>query len=258
MKNLQMNKINLFATLLCFAAACFSPLQASGDLVMHLSGDGDSLDQSGNGHHGQNGNLNGPTFTGGVLGQAFSFDSADEFLTVDANAALEPTNISVAFWVKTQASGGIKLLVDSSHGGTNGNFGWAIQMTSGGQVGIAYGNGGGFPALDSTTNLADDQFHHFAATLDGTNMRTYVDGVLETTASYSGTPMGTGEQIRIGRHHSLGRQFSGLMDDIRVYNHALTSSEVQALAAVPEPTSCLVLAFGAVTLAMRRRRNTRR
>lgn len=252
-----MRKISLyFASLLFVIGTCFCPLVASGDLVMHLSGDGDSLDQSGNGH---NGNLqNGTAFTSGALGQAFSFDGVDDFITVDADAALEPTNISVAFWVKAQASGGIKLLVDSSHGSSNGNFGWAIQMTSGGQVGIAYGNGGSFPALDSTTNLADDQFHHFAATLDGTNMRTYVDGVLETTASYSGTPMGTGEEIRIGRHHSLGRQFSGLMDDIRVYNHALSGTEVQALAAVPEPTSCFVLAFGAAALVTRRRRTTRR
>ena len=223
------------------------------DQVMHLRGDGTSLDSTGNGHDGSL--INGTSYAVGKLGQAFSFDGVNDHITVNASGDLEPSpEISVAMWIKATAGGGIKLLMDSSHGSSNGNFGWAIQMTNAGAVGLAYGNGSSFPAIDSTTIIGDGTFHHFATTLDGTDMRIYVDGVLEATSSYSGTPMGTGQQIRLGRHFSLNRQYNGLLDDVRIYNHALSGSEVLGLTSVPEPGALSLLVLAAAGMVARRRR----
>ncbi len=237
------------AAVITFCAVSIS----SADIVMHLKGDGTALDATTNGHDGSL--VNGTSYAAGKLGQAFSFDGVDDHITVNASGDLEPSpEISVAMWIKAMPSGGLKLLADSSHGSSNGNFGWAIQMTSAGRVGIAYGNSSGFPALDSTTVLADNTFHHFAATLDGTDMRIYVDGILDGTASYSGTPMGTGQEIRLGRHFSLTRQYNGLLDDVRIYNNALSGSQVLALTSVPEPSSIGYLLFVGIGIAARRKR----
>ncbi|MFK7770439.1 MAG: LamG domain-containing protein [Mariniblastus sp.] len=224
---------------------------ARADLVMHLAGDGDAIDQTGNGH---NGTLSGASFGTGKFGQAFSFTGTNDVVTVNASSDLEPTDFSVAMWINTNdSSSGIKLLMDSSHGSSNGPFGWAVQMNNG-RAGLAYGNGSTFPGLGSTIDIRNSGFRHFAATIGASTMSVYLDGSLDSTASFTGTPMGTGAQIRLGKHFSLNRQFSGLLDDVRIYNHALSSAEVQQLSSVPEPSSLLTSFLLLGAMALRRRK----
>jgi hypothetical protein len=73
---------------------------------------------------------------------------------------------------------------------------------------------------------------HLAGTYDGTNIRLYVNGVLvRTTLMTAGMP-GTVGPLRIGGNEvSLpfgGQFFKGLIDEIRIYNRALSQAEIQS------------------------------
>lgn len=108
----------------------------------------------------------------------------------------------------------------------------------------------------------DDTWHHLVMTVDLSTslMSLYVDGALANTQAATVIP--TFVQFEVGR---LGRvtqtkvdPFDGLIDDVQVYNHALSQSEVQFLfnnpgTAVPEPGSLVLAGIGLLSLARRRR-----
>ena len=225
-------------------------------LIAHWTGDGTAVDATGNGHDGT---LTGVTYDTGVIGQAFKFDGANDYITVAGNAALQPPTISVAMWFKASSKVNDQLLLDSSHG--TGQAGWAVQIlgtfrnaSQENHIDFAYGNGLTFPHVQSTSIITDNAWHHVLATLNGTDMRIYVDGMLENTTLYSVNPPvastnNGGGSLRFGKHYALNRQFTGLLDDVRIYNTAVSS--------VPEPTSLAIFGIGALCMgagAARRRK----
>lgn len=89
-------------------------------------------------------------------------------------------------------------------------------------------------------------------------MQLFVDGALNATAAYSGTPgpsTANGGNIRLGNHYLFSRPLNGLLDDVRIYNHALSQTGVSRLAAgVPEPGSMILWPVAMLAIAARRRR----
>ena len=229
----------------------------SADVILHYSANGNVLDSSGNGHDGAL--FNGATYGTGVAGQAFSFDGINDFLEGPVVPQINPNAFSAAFWVNAAPVNGLQLVFDSSHGGTrNGSINWegfAFQFFSNNHIDFAFGNGTAFPHVLSTSVVADNSFHHVAATFDGSLMSLYIDGVLDNTAAFSGTPNISGRPIRLGNHDQLtNRALNGLVDDVRLYNEVLSASQVQALANIPEPGSLALLAPAAIVMFMRRKR----
>ena len=119
--------------------------------------------------------------------------------------------------------------------------------------------------------MSEAAWHHIAVTYNGTDFENtlYFDGVQVDTRRLTGGPSyGPSESSWIGKATSNGnnlrfgtddqlpsRTFNGLLDDIRIYDHELSASEVAAL--VPEPTSYLLTLVGiGMVLAARRRRKS--
>jgi uncharacterized repeat protein (TIGR02543 family) len=92
----------------------------------------------------------------------------------------------------------------------------------------------------TTVYPIDGTWMHVAATFDGTAMRLYINGVLEATMTPpAGTTIATNDlPLTVGAQDgtTASRWFMGQMDDVRVYNRALSLSEIQALAGVVAPT----------------------
>lgn len=224
--------------------------ESHGDLVAHWTGDNTAVDATGNGH---NGTINGATFATGVFGDAFAFDGSNDSVIVSANADLEPSSLSISLWVKAVQETHIRNLIDSTHGA--GQSGFALQIDAANNMTFAYGNGSGFPQVNGAFNVFDGDFHHVVATLDGTTMRLYFDGVAGPTVAYSGIVSPSGRDIQIGHSLPLNRPLDGFLDDVRLYNHTLSALEVSALfSPVPEPASGFVLALTALGLLGTRRR----
>ncbi|MBL7796806.1 MAG: DUF1573 domain-containing protein, partial [Saprospiraceae bacterium] len=167
-----------------------------------------------------------------VPGAALAFDGLDDGITIPHDPALQPAQITVSAWVKANSTQAemLSVLVDKSHGFTDFT-GWVLEMING-KAQFAYGNGASFPDVFSTTNIQDDTWHHVTGTLDGTTLAIYVDGVLENTAPYSGTPAGNTRQAEIGFSWGGGtpaRFLNGHMDEVRIYNRPLCQPEIQTL-----------------------------
>jgi hypothetical protein len=86
--------------------------------------------------------------------------------------------------------------------------------------------GGDDQSVSGTTALSTTDWTHIAATFDGAVFRLYVNGTLATAAPLSGQIVTSAGALRIGGNSVWGEFFAGLIDEVRVYNRALTASEI--------------------------------
>ena len=83
------------------------------------------------------------------------------------------------------------------------------------------------------SSLAPDVWSHVATTYDGTTQRLFVNGVEVASRAQAGPLKKSSNPLRIGGNNIWGEYFQGLIDEVRVYNRALTATEIQADMSIP-------------------------
>lgn len=157
-------------------------------------------------------------------------------ITVQPDPDFNSTNGTICFWVNyngspTGTGTGGAMLFDRRAGTGNAGDGAIIDMSTSG--GITFQAHGG-TSFSSGGIVNDGDWHHVAITYGQTtndSVSIYIDGNLDTsavnTANWIWAP---NEQIELGRSHdSYFYVYGGGMDDFRIYNRILTSSEVQSV-----------------------------
>lgn len=92
------------------------------------------------------------------------------------------------------------------------------------------------PDLLGTTTVSDGNWHHLAVTYDGSIGKLYVDGVAEASFTYGGTlGHGTNNSLKIGQGSSATYGFVGDLDEVALYDHALTQGEMTQRFALRRP-----------------------
>ena len=92
----------------------------------------------------------------------------------------------------------------------------------------------GIPANgpNGTISVNDDRWHHVCGTYDGETIRLYIDGVLDVEGPYTGLINTSTQPIRISENaQATGRQWDGILDEVRVYNYAISETDLRALTA---------------------------
>jgi hypothetical protein len=189
-------------------------------LVSRWHADGDALDDAGGNH----GTLSGTArFGPGRLGEGFVFDG-NGAVELGHPAKLQLQDFTVEAWVKrsraTQASptpGGGEIL-------SYGHNGYAVGMTDDGLLCLSKVDG---EAVYSTILITDLQFHHLAVTKAGQSVAFYVDGALDRTAACRAT-FTFETTAAIGGWGDDGGRFLGTIDELSVYDRALSAQEIQA------------------------------
>jgi sugar lactone lactonase YvrE len=204
------------------------PIPAPAGLVSLWSAENNANDSA----DGNNGTLmNGATFASGMVGQAFSFDGADDYVNVPDNSNLDLTTaITFVAWVNPGNPAGEMGMVDKTQTPDNANYRFYVK-----NAGHNPGNytGTPFQAYLATSSLPTGQFSHVAITLGGGAISFYVNGspVSHTTVFGSGLPsvgQANNGPLRIGRD-IIGRFFQGRLDEVQLYNRVLSGSEIQSI-----------------------------
>ncbi len=166
-------------------------------------------------------------------GTALRFDGVDDYVSIPHDPALNAYPLTITAWIKTArvssaVDGIITKYFDASFNGyslnlRNGNL-YAWYLRSGGSVVVnPFGLDGGF--------IADGQWHHIAFVISSAGGTLYVDGNFRNSVAWTGTPgapTGT-EPLQFGRYHNYPNSFSGEMDEITLWNRALSADEVNYL-----------------------------
>ena len=202
---------------------------------------GNANDDSGNGN---NGTVNGASLTTDRFGNsnsAYSFDGLSNY--IDLNEQL-PNIFSISLWVsvssfKTYIAPGNNIIGSTMIGTFNNNFGFSgfACGTSGvtnqyGQHGAAFWNPNpNNISVTATTNLSLNQWKNLIITYDGTNLKYYVNGVLEGNSNAIFTQNQMDLFVGARQFHLNGPDFffDGKIDDVGVWNRALTPSEITSL-----------------------------
>lgn len=176
-------------------------------------------------NYGNNGTLtNGPVWTTDTpsgKGSALSFDGVNDYVDAKNGTSLNITKeITIEAWAKYGTMSGSRDILN--HSGCNGYFLYAI-----GGSGIALGQQCNGDTLKGTKDINDNKWHHLVGTYDGTTARIYIDGVLNNSNTKSWTFSNNGN-LSIGRAgDSNSEYFNGLIDGVRIYSKALSSSQIK-------------------------------
>lgn len=184
--------------------------------------------------------LGGVSYPIAKVGSGFFFDSNDDRVDIPHNNALNPGagGFTVQFWMRgTKAQPAyFSALLDKSHGWVD-STGWTLHSwTSDGHVSFAIGQGGGagagnFNEVRSTTDVLDGVFHLVTAIWAGTHALLFVDGVLEDDHAWP-APANNTRPFHLGYFWGGGtpqRFFRGALDDVMIFNRALTPQEIAAV-----------------------------
>ena len=187
------------------------------------------VDRSGRGHTGT---ISGATWsTQGKFGGALSFDGVNDWVTIGDTAALDlTTGMTLEAWVAPSTlSGWRTALLKERPGG----LAYALYTSGDDTRPSGYVAAPGDVAVIGSASLPVNTWTHVALTYDGANLRLFVNGVqVRTTALSSAITTSTGV-LRIGGNSVWSEFFQGRIDDVRIYNRALTAGEIQADMAAP-------------------------
>lgn len=169
--------------------------------------------------------------------------SAPNIVTIpDNNVFSFSNNFTLSAWVKLNNTGVKQLVINKwVCGGTQLEY--QLGVDSGNRAFIIFSNGtGAYVNATGTNNLSTGIWYHLVGTYDGTKLVIYVDGNEErrtstTSSMFNSTAnltFGAGEAISSNRNCEEGSttisRFTGLIDDVKIYNQALSSSNILTLA----------------------------
>lgn len=179
-----------------------------------------TVDVSGNDNHGQLIGDPVPVWTSGVSSNALLFDGAQNEVQVPDAPALSPANaLTIAVWVKAATNLTSEAVAKWS---TTTNAGSYLLSLTNGLPKLELMLGGTYTSVVGQTSLSSTNWHLLAGTYDGSTMKVYLDGVLAGWSAVTGTVDVVSDPLRFGL-------LAGQLDDIRLYNTALTVTNLFAL-----------------------------
>ena len=218
-------------------ARWLAPIAPPSGLVSWWRGENNGLDTLG----ANNGTLHSASsfaFAAGKVGQAFSFSgAATEYIDAASSASLNfgANDFAIATWIKTSIPSATytwKRLITKR--GTSGN--WYSLALNGPVAGAVTFEIAASVSMSSNVAVNDGKWRHIAVSRDpvGTpsrKYRLYIDGVENSSLTDNGWNLDNSAPLEIGRWstESNGGIYSGLMDEVQIYNRSLTAGEIQSI-----------------------------
>ncbi len=183
--------------------------------------------------YGNNGTRSGnaTTYSPGKFGTAGTFDGTNDYTTITDSDTYTMSDLTIAAWVKTSDDVG-EIVSHFTTGSPWVGFVMNVGENGGASSGklclwTSGGGGNGWDCADQTVN--DNAWHHIAVTFQSSGATGtaiyYIDGT-EATSTTKYTPGDGANPVKFGENNDGGRDYSGLIDDVRIYNYARTPRQI--------------------------------
>lgn len=242
----------------------FASQEVQAALQAFYTFEGNANDVSGNGNDGT---VFGATGTAsGFEGSAFQFNGTGNYIEIpiNVNPGVLP-QLTWGAWVNADVNNGIRQVLSHDNGGFDRSLG--MDGRGGGGVPPDWSSFMGTGVLGSGVDVVTGDWVFLAAVYDQTtnSVRLHVDDLSVTVSGSFGSGHNT---VRIGSNPSFGEFFGGRIDNVFIYDEALSVSRIEEIrlggagaiqAAIPEPTTFVVwslLASLGLSFGWRRRRRT--
>ncbi|WP_053203293.1 LamG-like jellyroll fold domain-containing protein [Jiangella muralis] len=183
------------------------------------------------------GTSNNGTYTGAVMpghpgGLAGDPDTAAQFMggyvSVPDSESLSPTGqFTLEAWVNLDDVCGQYGLVEKYDAPAFN--GYLLRVTPGGRLSaFTLGGDGQLASVTGQSVVMPDEWHHVVAVYDGTSLSVYLDGELDGSVATTFDPVDGMTDLKLGaRGDDAGARLRGVLDEVAVYDHALTAERVQ-------------------------------
>lgn len=197
--------------------------------------------------YGNDGTLvNGPSWVDGKYGKALSFDGIDDYVNIPDSPSLRVQSFTLEAWIYMthrpyQHGTRHSAIINKLHyQGSSGTKGYKLQFeaptSDNDHLVISLGDSVTQRFLidyNSNNDLTLHEWHHIIGTYNGTIANLYIDGELKSSSTpvtyaivHDDAPLAIGYEITSG---AKDVRFKGLIDNVMVYNRALSAEEIQSL-----------------------------
>ena len=163
----------------------------------------------------------------------YRFDGTNDQIDIADNVNLDLSDaLSIECLFKTEAINTYQELVNKADGTGAATSPYRLNITNGGLLNAYVANGSSANTAVTSSQLTAGQWYHAVFTADGSNLKLYLNGTLVDTESQSITPETQNGILTIGRWGDTGGEyypFLGEMQKVRLYNKALTATEVKEM-----------------------------
>ncbi len=217
-------------------------------LVANYLFSGNANDTSGNNN---NGTVVGASMSMDRFGNpnsAYSFNGTSDYISLPSGNTSSLNIISdytISFWIKTTDDSGLLTSLGDNVSGPPNAEGYLTGLNGGnvgnGKIGAATR---GLWNSSNTNTLADNNWHHIVAVLKSDTLQIYIDNMLDNQVTGVASPLSWNGNRVLGCRHDLfmtaAANYGGLLDDLFIYNHALTYCDIDSLFNNPNPLSSYV------------------
>ncbi len=202
-------------------------------------------DSSGKGNHGTF--VGTPQWVAGYYRGALQFNGQDSYVEIPTSPSLEiRSKVTVAAWVKWTDAGDtwLCILANGQQNGPWENYGLFVNRSSRFAYFTLSLNDMHTPNQAPNNTIEAGRWQHLCGTWDGAAARIYVDGKLVFEQARAGTLTSPRMPLRLGHRNGSPHYYNGIMDEVAVFDQALTQAEILAamqglapaeLAADPRP-----------------------
>jgi hypothetical protein len=188
-----------------------------------------SFDKSGNGNRGTLTGSNGlPVRTSGKLGQGMGFDGVDDYIELPG-AFNNFSSWTFTHWVRSPAAPTGDNVEQTFQNAEAFGFSWDHTNPTVRQAIYMRDSGMNYLAGKFTSTLQANTWYFIAGTWDGVTRRAYLNGIQEATETESDALSAGSGCVCIGAGFNRTSNFKGQIDDVRIYNRALSADEIKRL-----------------------------